>query len=151
MLQPTDSLSAPAVAERMAAEQVAAEQVAAEQVVAEQVAAEQVATEPAATEAPGSEHGVGSDAVRWAAYSSLLEEAVDQGATAIQRIQEEFTARPYDVLERLPPIEAPSRLVRSLHYAGLRTTYDVIRSVNRASGIAVRAGIAWMKGRQHQR
>jgi triacylglycerol lipase len=145
-LQPTDSLSAPAVAERMAAEQVIAEQVAAEQVVAEQVA-----TEPAATETPGSEHGVGSDAVRWAAYSSLLEEAVDQGATAIQRIQEEFTARPYDVLERLPPIEAPSRLVRSLHYAGLRTTYDVIRSVNRASGIAVRAGIAWMKGRQHQR
>jgi triacylglycerol lipase len=103
-------------------------------------------THPAADRS-ASEPGIDTDAERWAAYSSLLEDAVDRGATAIQRIQEDFTARPYDVLERLPPIEAPSRLVRSLHYAGLRTTYDVIRSINRASGVAVRAGIAWMKGR----
>jgi triacylglycerol lipase len=100
-----------------------------------------------AADRSASEPGIDTDAERWAAYSSLLEDAVDRGATAIQRIQEDFTARPYDVLERLPPIEAPSRLVRSLHYAGLRTTYDVIRSINRASGVAVRAGIAWMKGR----
>lgn len=77
-------------------------------------------------------------------YRALLEDAVDRGSTAVQRVQEELTRRPYDVLRRLPPLEAPATLAKSLHFAAIGQVYGVIRGVNSLAGGALQRGIAWL-------
>jgi pimeloyl-ACP methyl ester carboxylesterase len=87
------------------------------------------------------------DIERLEAYRALLQDAVDEGATAVQRVQEELTARPYDWIERVPPLEMPTKIVRTAHFAAIHAAYDATRLVNRAVGAALREGIAWMKRR----
>ncbi|MEM1023137.1 MAG: alpha/beta hydrolase [Myxococcota bacterium] len=60
----------------------------------------------------------------------LLGEAVDEGSSAIQRAHEAIAERPYDILEDIPPLRAPTRLVRAGHFAVLRGTYGAIRGIN---------------------
>jgi pimeloyl-ACP methyl ester carboxylesterase len=77
-------------------------------------------------------------------YRALLEEAVDQGVTAVQRVQEELTRRPYDVLSLVPPLEAPTALVRGVHFAAIGGVYATIRGVNSLAGVALQRGLAWV-------
>lgn len=74
---------------------------------------------------------------RVAATLALLSEAVEEGAIAIQRVQEELTSRPYDVIEAVPDLRAPTRLVRAVHFGILRSTYAAIRGANAVFGAAV--------------
>jgi hypothetical protein len=46
-------------------------------------------------------------------YRALLQDAIDLGSTAIQKVQEDFTARPFRVLEMTLPIKEPTGIVRS--------------------------------------
>jgi hypothetical protein len=87
----------------------------------------------------------GDDLARADAYRALLEDAVEHGSTAIQEVQMEMTARPYDLLERIPPLEVPAKLVRAAHFAGIRFAYGATRSVNRLVGALVHEGIEWAK------
>jgi hypothetical protein len=87
------------------------------------------------------------DLERVDAYRALIQAGIEHGATAIQRVQEELSARPYDVLDRIPGLAKPARIVRALHFEGMRATYDVIRWVNRASGAILRAGMAQARAR----
>jgi len=61
---------------------------------------------------------------------ALLGEAVDEGSTAIQGVHETIASRPFDVLESLPLVAGPTRLVRSTHDAVLRGSYEATRGVN---------------------
>jgi pimeloyl-ACP methyl ester carboxylesterase len=81
-------------------------------------------------------------------YRALLQDAVEEGATAIQKVQEELTARPYDLIELVPPLRGPTKLVRRAHFAQLRRVYDAIRVVNRAVGVVLGVGIASIKTRE---
>jgi hypothetical protein len=78
-------------------------------------------------------------------YRALLQDAVHHGATAVQRVQEELTARPYDWIEKVPPLEGPAKVVRAVHFAAIRQAYDATRLVNRLVGSALREGIGWFK------
>lgn len=60
----------------------------------------------------------------------LLTETVDESTTAIQRTHEAIASRPYDIVERVPLLGAPTRIVRAGHFAILRGTYGTIRGVN---------------------
>ena len=60
-------------------------------------------------------------------------------------MQEELTARPYDWIERVPPLEAPARAIRAGHFAAVRGAYGATRFVNRLVGTALHEGIAWLK------
>jgi triacylglycerol lipase len=65
------------------------------------------------------------------AYRALVQDGIDHGATAIQEVQEELTARPYEIVEWFWPLKVPAGIVRSFHMAAIRTTYDAIRWMNR--------------------
>ncbi len=74
---------------------------------------------------------VGADpAVRLDAYFALLQDAVDKSSTAVQTVHEALAARPYSVLEEIPPLKAASRAVRSVHFGLMRGTYATVRLVN---------------------
>jgi pimeloyl-ACP methyl ester carboxylesterase len=79
------------------------------------------------------------------AYLALLEDAVHHGATAVQGVQEELTAKPYDWIEKVPPLESPAKAVRTAHFAAIRGVYGMTRLVNRAVGAVLHEGIEWLK------
>jgi hypothetical protein len=87
------------------------------------------------------------DLARADAYRALLEDAVEQGSTAIQQVQMEMTARPYDLIERIPPLEVPAKFVRTTHFAGIRFVYGATRSINRLVGAIAHESIEWAKKR----
>jgi hypothetical protein len=105
---------------------------------------------PCAGAAPAASSATALDLERLDAYRALIQAGVEQGATAIQRVQEELSARPYDVLEQIPGLAPPARTVRALHFAGMRTTYDMIRWVNRVSGVIFHEAVAHARARSRQ-
>ncbi len=63
-----------------------------------------------------------------APYVALGADAVIGGATTIQAAHEAIASRPYDVLEAIPPLAGPTRVVRAVHFQVMRGTYDAIRA-----------------------
>lgn len=90
--------------------------------------------EPADAVAPRRLEGPRTE--RLGALLGLLTEAVDAGSSAVQRVQEDLTARPYDVLERIPGLAEPARAVRAVHFGMLRGSYGVVRFTNGVLGAA---------------
>jgi hypothetical protein len=78
-------------------------------------------------------------------YRALLEDAILHGSTAVEQVQARLTQRPYDLLERIAGLEAPTRQVRSAHLGVMRGVYGMIRAVNALSGSALHEGIERLK------
>jgi len=64
----------------------------------------------------------------------LIQDAVEHGSTAVQEVHETVAARPFRILELIPPIRLPVQGVRLVHDAVVRTVYSSIRLANRAVG-----------------
>lgn len=64
----------------------------------------------------------------------LLQDAVEHGSIAVERVQLERAKLPFAVLERVPVIATPARGVHLLHDAAVSTTHGMIRLVNRVVG-----------------
>ena len=71
---------------------------------------------------------------RWRGVKDLVRDAVDQGATAVERVHLATTAMPFAALRRIPPLDAPVETVQKLHDAAISGTYGMVRWVNRAVG-----------------
>lgn len=71
---------------------------------------------------------------QWRGLRALIETAVDQGASAVERVHRATAARPFAVLDAIPPIAAPARGVRVVHDAILDTVYGSIRGINHLVG-----------------
>jgi hypothetical protein len=65
---------------------------------------------------------------------ALLEDAVDQGASAVERVHKATAARPFDVLEHVPPIAPAARGIRLVHDATVTGVYEAIRQINHLVG-----------------
>jgi pimeloyl-ACP methyl ester carboxylesterase len=104
----------------------------------------QVVTEPQDSADPERLPSRSAKLQRLEGYRALLQDAVHHGATAIQQVQEELARRPYAVLEQIPPLERPARLVRSAHFSATRGVYGTIRAINATAGAALRGGIDWL-------
>lgn len=92
---------------------------------------------PAAARAVSDSPTPGPSWQRLAAYRGLVVDAVEHGVTAIQEVQERLTQRPYDVLEAVPPLEGPVKVVKAVHYGVMRGSYRTIRLINRLTGEAL--------------
>lgn len=64
----------------------------------------------------------------------LLQDAVEHGSLAVERVQLERAKLPFALLESVPEIAAPARGVHILHDAAVSTTHGMIRLVNRVVG-----------------
>jgi hypothetical protein len=69
---------------------------------------------------------------RWHGLKSLLEDVVENGSRAVERVHRESARRPFEILELIPPIALPVRGVRLIHDAVLTTVYEGIRLTTRA-------------------
>lgn len=69
---------------------------------------------------------------RWRGLKSLVVDAVEHGSRAIERVQKETAARPFAILEMIPPIAAPAKVVHVIYDASVSVTHGTIRLVNSA-------------------
>jgi hypothetical protein len=76
----------------------------------------------------------------------LIETAVDQGTSAVERVHRATAARPFAVLDAIPAVSVPSRGVRLVHDAILDTVYASIRGVNHVVGSALSVAIDAAEG-----
>jgi hypothetical protein len=72
-----------------------------------------------------------SDMKRWRGLMNLVREAVVHGSTAVEEIQVKTAARPFGVLEQVPGLAAPARVVHAVHDAAVATTHISIRAVTK--------------------
>ncbi len=72
---------------------------------------------------------------------ALLEDVVEHGTTAVERVHRATAARPFDVLDHIPPVAPAARGVRLIHDATVAGVYETIRQVNRLVGITLAAAI----------
>jgi hypothetical protein len=78
----------------------------------------------------------------------LLQDAVEHGSLAVERVQLERAKLPFTLLEKVPPIAAPARGVHILHDAAVSTTHGMIRLVNRVVGDTLDAVIDEIEHRE---
>jgi hypothetical protein len=72
---------------------------------------------------------------------ALLQDAVEQGTSAVERVHRATAARPFDILDHIPPIAPAARGVRLVHDATVAGVYETIRQVNRLVGVTLAAAI----------
>ena len=65
---------------------------------------------------------------------ALLEDVVEHGSAAVERVHRETADRTFTVLEAIPPVAGAARAVHGVHGAVLTGVYGSIRLVNRAVG-----------------
>ena len=65
---------------------------------------------------------------------------VEHGTSAVERVHSATAARPFDVLDHVPPIAPAARGVRIIHDATVAGVYETIRQVNRLVGVTLLGG-----------
>jgi hypothetical protein len=66
--------------------------------------------------------------------AALLTDAVAHGASAIERVHMATASRPFVILEAIPVVAPPTRVVRFFHDTTVKGVYGAIRLVTRAVG-----------------
>jgi hypothetical protein len=64
----------------------------------------------------------------------LVGDAVEHGSKAVEVVHKATAARTFDVLEAIPPIATPAKVVHIVHDASLTGIYGIIRAVNSVVG-----------------
>lgn len=73
--------------------------------------------------------------------AALVVDAVEHGSRAVERIQKETAATPFGILEQIPPIALPARVVHTIHDASVTGVHTAIRVVAAVTGKAVELAI----------
>ena len=66
----------------------------------------------------------------------LIHEGVRQGADFVEKHHRHAAEKPFRVLESIPPIAAPTKVVHGVHDGVLSLSYGGIRAINRAIEVA---------------
>jgi hypothetical protein len=67
---------------------------------------------------------------RWRGLSAILGDVVEHGTTAVERIHMATARRPFQIIEQIPPIAAPTKIVHEIHDSIVTNTYSNIRWIN---------------------
>jgi len=78
-----------------------------------------------------------SNLEKWRGAVALVREAVEHGSRSVQRIQIETARRPFGIIEQIPGVAAPTRIVHGVHDASVTAVHEVIRAVNVMVGATV--------------
>jgi hypothetical protein len=71
---------------------------------------------------------------RWRGLKDLVVDGVEHGSRAVERVHLGTAKRTFDILEAIPLVSAPSKVVHVIHDATTRASYATVRAVGRAVG-----------------
>jgi len=77
------------------------------------------------------------DARRWRGLVALVRDAVEHGSRAVEKVQLETAGRPFGILEQIPAVAEPTRVVHVIHDATVSGVHGIVRAVTRAVGTTV--------------
>lgn len=60
---------------------------------------------------------------------NLVGDALKHGSLAVQEVHEKTAARPFDILEAIPPVAVPAKIVRFFHDTTVSGVYGSIRLI----------------------
>jgi len=66
----------------------------------------------------------------------LIHDGVERGTDFVEKHHRHAAGKPFQVLESIRPIAAPTKVVRSVHDGVLWLTYGGIRAINKATEMA---------------
>jgi hypothetical protein len=89
-----------------------------------------------------------SNVGRWRGVVALVRDAVEHGSRAVERIQIESARRPFGIIEHIPGVATPTRIVHGIHDASVTAVHEVIRAVNGAIGGTVDFALQQMEERK---
>jgi hypothetical protein len=72
---------------------------------------------------------------------ALLQDAVEHGSAAVERVHRQTADRTFTAIELIPRVAGAARVVRGIHGVALSGVYGSVRVVNRAVGAALAAVI----------
>jgi hypothetical protein len=75
-----------------------------------------------------------TDVKRWRGLKDLVRDAVEHGASAVERVHLATAQRPFSLLAQIPAIGEPVRTVQQIHDTLVATSYETVRVVTRAVG-----------------
>lgn len=81
------------------------------------------------------------DVKRWKGLRALIGDAVEHGASAIERVHVATARRPFTIMEQIPGLAEPVKGIHVLHDVIVTNTYGAVRLVNRAVGQAIDAAL----------
>lgn len=80
-----------------------------------------------------------ADLTRWRGLTALLADAVEHGASAVERVHLATARRPFAIIEQVPGIAAPTHAIHTVHDAIVSGVYGQVRFVTRLVGKAADA------------
>jgi len=83
-----------------------------------------------------------SSMAKWRGALALVRDAVEHGSRAVERVQIDTAKRPFAVLEAIPPIAVPAKVVHVVHDASVAVVHGSIRAVNAVVGKGVEIALA---------
>ena len=89
-----------------------------------------------------------SNLEKWRGAVALVRDAVEHGSRSVQRIQIETARRPFAIIEHIPGVAAPTRIVHGVHDASVTAVHEVIRAVNVMVGATVDFALAQAEKRR---
>ena len=69
-------------------------------------------------------------------FKRLIHDGVERGADFVEKHHRHAAEKPFQVLESITPIAAPTKVVRSVHDGVLSLTYGSIHAINQATEVA---------------
>jgi hypothetical protein len=78
-----------------------------------------------------------TDLRRWRGLVALVRDAVEHGSRAVEKVQLETAGRPFGILEQIPAVAEPTRLVHVVHDATVSGVHGVVRAVSRTVATTV--------------
>jgi hypothetical protein len=82
-----------------------------------------------------------NDLKRLRGLFTLLGDAVEHGTSAVERVHLGTAARPFGILEAIPPTAPVARIVHVVHDGIASGVYSTIRATNRLVGVAANLAI----------
>ena len=88
-----------------------------------------------------------TDFKQWQGLRALLNDAVEHGASAVQRVHLATARRPFAIVESIPAIAETARTVHVVHDTIVSQVYDNIRLVNAIVGKTLEVAIEALEER----
>lgn len=88
---------------------------------------------------------------RWRGVIHLVRDAVEHGSAAIEQLQKQAASTPFRVLESIPAVATPARLVHSLHDVVVSGVHGLVRQVTRGVGATAEVALDVLEARAQKR
>jgi hypothetical protein len=78
---------------------------------------------------------------RWRGLAALANDLVEHGSAAVERVHMRTAERPFRILEQIPAVAVPARVVHVVHDVTVTSVYATIRIANRVLRASIGAGL----------